>query len=95
MWPDITRVQFYEFQPSSPEGYLAVDDDEGELKMWFAGQPESWATLLARSNKLDRTKFPNLLWAHREMIPYLPLLLPYRLTAPLSNAIDTIAANPR
>jgi hypothetical protein len=95
MWPDITRVQFLEFRPSTPDRYLAVEDDEGELKMWFAGQPQSWATLLAESTELDKKKLPEVLWSHREMIPYLALLLPHRLTATLSNAIDAICANPR
>jgi hypothetical protein len=36
-----------------------------------------------------------LLWSYREMIPYLPLLFPYRLTSVLSNAIDAISTDPR
>jgi hypothetical protein len=95
MWPDITHVQFLELQPSSPERYLAEHDDDGELRMWFAGQPQSWAALFEQSNRLDRGRLPSLLWRHREMMPYLPLLLPYRLTATLAGAIDAIAANPQ
>ena len=88
MWSDITRVEFFEFQPSSPDQYLAVRDDAGELKMRFAGQPQSWAKLLEQSETLDRNRLPEILWARREMIPYLPLLFPYRLTATLGHAID-------
>ncbi|MGB9119883.1 MAG: hypothetical protein WCE73_04630 [Candidatus Angelobacter sp.] len=95
MWPAITRVQFFEFNPSGPDRYLAVEDDEGELKMWFPGQPQSWSALLAQSMELDKTRLPALLWSHREIIPYLPLLLPHRLTAMLANAVDSISANPR
>ena len=95
MWPDITQVQFFEFQPSSPDQYLAVQDDAGELKMWFAGQPQSWAALLAQSQTLDRSRLPEILWVRREMIPYLPLLFPYRLTATLGHAIDAVATDPR
>jgi hypothetical protein len=76
-------------------GHRAVEDEEGELKMWYAGQPQSWAALLANSCGLDRTKLPKLLWSRREMMPYLPLLFPYRLTPTLSNAIDAVSANPR
>ena len=93
MWPDITLVQFLEFQPSSPDQYLAVQDDAGELKMWSAGQPQSWAALLAQSRTLDRGKLPKILWAQREMIPYLPLLFPYRLTATLGHAIDIVVTD--
>ena len=95
MWSNITRVQFLEFQPSSPDQYLSVEDDDGELKMWFAGQPQSWARLLTESRSLDRRKLPEILWARREMIPYLPLLFPYRLTATLGNAIDAVAFHPK
>jgi hypothetical protein len=91
MWPDITRVQFYEFQPSKPEQYLAVDDDAGELRMWFAGQPQSWKELLEKSNESDEEKLPHILLAHREMLPFLPLLFPHRLTATVGRAIDRLA----
>ena len=95
MWLDITQVQFLEFQPSSPDQYLAVQDDAGELKMWFAGQPQSWAALLAQARTLDRSSLPEILWVRREMIPYLPLLFPYLLTATLGHAIDVVATDPR
>ena len=95
MWEDITRVQFLEFQPSSPNQYLAVEDDDGELKAWSAGQPQSWASLLEQSRTLDCCTLPEILRERREMIPYLPLLFPYRLTAALGHAIDTVARNPR
>ena len=88
MWSDITRVEFNEFQPSSPDQYLAVQDDAGELKVWFAGRPQSWAVLLEQSETLDRDRLPKILWVRREMIPYLPLLFPYRFTATLGHAID-------
>jgi hypothetical protein len=95
MWPDITQVQLIEFQPSSPNRYLSVEDDEGELRMWFAGQPQSWSALQTQSRALDRSKLPATLLARSEMIPYLPPLFPYRLTAILANAIDAIATDPR
>jgi hypothetical protein len=94
MWSDITRVQCVEFQPSAPDAYLAVKDESGELKMWFAGQPHSWAALLRQSRQLETTRLPDVLWARRELIPYLPLLFPYRLTATLSGVLDTIASDP-
>ncbi len=95
MWPDITRVQLYEFRPATPEQYLAAEDNGGELKMWFAGQPQSWSALLDASNTPDSGTLPKLLLAHCEMLPYLPLLLPHRLTAAISRAIDGLAAHPR
>ena len=95
MWSDITQVEFLEFQPSSPDQYLAVEDTDGDLRTWSAGQPQSWSALLAQSRILDRNQLPEILWERREMIPYLPLLFPYRLTATLAHAIDTVATNPR
>ena len=94
MWSDITHVEFLEFQPSTPNQYLAVEDPDGRLRTSFAGQPQSWGALLAQSRILDRSQLPEILWERREMIPYLPLLFPYRLTATLAHAIDTVATNP-
>lgn len=95
MWSDITRVQFVEFQPSSPNQYLAVEDDDGELKTWFARRPQSWTDLLRGSRTLDRSRLPEILWDRREMIPFLPLLFPYRLTATLGHAIHEVAFRPK
>lgn len=95
MWSDITRVQFVEVQPPSPDQYLAVEDDDCELKTWFAGRPQSWANLLKGSKELDRSRLPKILWDRREMIPFLPLLFPYRLTATLSHAIHEVAFRPK
>lgn len=95
MWNDITRVQFVEVQPSSPDQYLAVEDDDCELKTWFAGRPQSWANLLKGSKNLDHSRLPKILWDRREMIPFLPLLFPYRLTATLGHAIHEVAFRPK
>ena len=95
IWPDITRIQFIEFRPSAPERYLAPMDDEGVLAEWFAGQPQSWATLLASARTKDHSVLPAVLRKHREMIPYLPLLFPYRFTAILASAVDALTQAPR
>ncbi len=94
-WSSITRVQFLEFQPSTPDNYLAVEDNDGELRMWFAGQPQSWAVLVAQSTDLDKALLPQLLWSRRELMPYLPILFPHRLTATLAKAVDAIASDPK
>jgi len=49
---------------------------------------------IGTDSDLDGEEFDGR-WAHREIIPYLPLLVPHRLTAMLSNAVDSISANPR
>jgi hypothetical protein len=94
MWSDITQVEFVEFQPSEPDRYLAHDDDQGQMKTWFAGQPQSWSALLKEARNLDPALLPDALWKHRELIPYLPLLFPYRLTRAMAHAVDTIAGDP-
>lgn len=94
MWSDVTHVEFVEFQPSTPYQYLAQDDDEGQMKTWFAGQPQSWSELLKEARSLDPTVLPDALWRHRELIPYLPLLFPQRLTRAMAHAVDTIAGDP-
>lgn len=94
MWPDITQVEFMEFQPSSPDKYLAPKDDEGTLRAWFSPLPQSWAALLSESRRSDYSALPILLRQRRELIPYLPLLFPYRLTATLAAAIDALTGDP-
>ncbi len=95
MWPEITEVRFMEFRPSAPERYLAPKDDDGTLVEWLAGQPQSWASLLGTARTKDFSVLPHMLRRHREMVPYLALLLPYRLTATLAAAIDAISYGPR
>jgi hypothetical protein len=93
MWSDITQVEFLEFQPASPDRYLALEDDDGELRMWFAGQPQSWAALLAQAQTLELYRLPEILFMRRELLPYLPLLFPHRFTSTLAHATDAIASN--
>jgi len=94
LWADITRIELIEIQPSNPNAYLAGEDPDSEMRVSFAGQPQSWAELLAESRALDRSKLPDLLWARRELMPYLPLLFPYRFTKVLASAIDSLATDP-
>ena len=94
MWPEITRIQFMEFRPSAPDRYLAPKDDDGVLTERFPGQPQSWAALLASARTKDYTVLPPVLRRQREMIPYLPLLFPYRFTATLAAAVDAVANGP-
>ena len=94
MWPAITRIQFMEFRPSAPDRYLAPDDDDGVLATWFPGQPQSWTALLAGARTKDYSALPHVLRRHREVIPYLPLLFPYRFTATLAAAVDALTYAP-
>ena len=84
-----------EFRPSAPDRYLAPEDDDGVLATWFAGQPQSWAALLASARTKDYSVLPPVLLQHREVIPYLPLLFPYRFTATLAAAVDALTDGPR
>ena len=95
MWPEITSIQFMEFRPSAPDRYLAPQDDDGVLATWFAGQPQSWVALLASAQTKDYSVLPPVLLKHREVIPYLPLLFPYRLTDTLAAAVDALTYGPR
>jgi hypothetical protein len=93
-WAPITRIEFLEFRPDVPSDYLAVRCGEGELHMWFAEQPQSWRSLLLRARTVDTAQLPSLLLKHREMLPYLPLIFPYRFTSAVAGAIDSLATDP-
>ena len=43
----------------------------------------------------DYNVLPALLRTRREMIPYLPLLFPYRFTGTLAAAVDAVGYGPR
>jgi hypothetical protein len=92
MCPDITRIIFCETQPSQPLAYLASNDPDSVLRQSFPGQPQSWAALLSEARRRRDDELPPILWERREMLPYLPLLFPYRFTASLARAIDVIGS---
>ena len=94
MWPDITQVEHVELRPSAPDQYLASNDEHAEMRTWFPGQPQSWSALLEDARTLDSASLPDALWEHRELIPYLPLLFPHRLTRAMAHAVDVVAADP-
>ena len=94
VWPEITRIQLMEFRPSAPERYLAPRDDDGKLFRWFAEPRQSWKVLLASARTKDYRKLPGVLLRQREMIPYLPLLFPFRFTATLAAAVEAISSKP-
>src|SRR6266496_349623 len=79
LWPDVTRLHFVEVRPSRPIQLLAEDDPDGQQQTWAPDMPASWATLTERASKVEEAELPMVLWQHLYMLPYLPLLLPYRL----------------
>lgn len=91
LWPLTTRLTLCEFQPSSPAKYLSANDKEGVLKMWQANAPESWKRLTETAEKMSESELPGELWRKAEFLPYLALLLPYRLTSATAKALDYLA----
>lgn len=88
VWPDVTRLHFVEFRPSTPLKLLAEDDPEGQQQTWAPDMPASWATLTQRASNVEEASLPMVLWQHLYMLPYLPLLLPYRLTSNVAKVVD-------
>jgi hypothetical protein len=88
LWSTISKVEFFEFEPSSPAMLLSANDTEGSLRMWRASTPQSWASLHAASRLVDEGRLPKLLWRHPECLPYLGLILPAHFTSSIGKAID-------
>jgi hypothetical protein len=44
---------------------------------------------------IQRNDLPGILWRRPEMIPYLTLLFPHRLTGAFAKAIDEVSHNPQ
>jgi len=88
IWADVTRVEFLELRPSQPEYYLAMQDTNGILDMRQPPMPESWARISASAETINLSALPKLLCERRELLPYLPLLFPHRLTSDLAKGMD-------
>lgn len=88
MWGAISRVTFCETRVSSPEQYLAIDDENADLAIWPPNSPESWTRLNGQAAEMRESALPGVLWRNLEYLPYLPLLFPYRLTADVGRALD-------
>ena len=93
IWSEVTRLDFCEFTPSRPDRYLSTQDHDGKLGIWRAGTPESWIRLRERATSVRESVLPALLWRRSEFLPYLPLLLPYRLTADMGRVLDYVNAD--
>jgi hypothetical protein len=93
LWPNVTRLHFCEFRPSRPHHLLAHSDPEGEMHTWAPATPQSWSALRAQSGTMAEAELPSRLWQKLEMLPYLPLLMPYRLTASVARALDYLAVS--
>lgn len=88
LWASYTRLITCEFLPSSPARLLTLGDDDGRLEMRMPKQPGSWGALRSEALKLDKAELPTVLWRHPEMIPFIPLILPSRLTSSVVRAMD-------
>lgn len=93
LWPAVTRLSFHEFQTTSPEYVLAAYDREGQLLMWEPAAPESWNLLTSRAMEVRESELPGVLWRHLEILPYLLLLFPYRLTRATERALEYASTN--
>jgi hypothetical protein len=88
LWPDVTRVHFVEYRPMPPFNLMADYDSEGEQETWAPAMPASWGELRREALTLSETELPQVLWQHLYILPYLPLIFPFRLTRSISKALD-------
>lgn len=91
VWPAVTRIHHCELLPSEPHQVLSVEDTEGEHHTWAPGSPQSWAELRRVSSTMHEEELPQRLWRNVEMLPYLPLLFPHRMTSRVAKGIDYMA----
>lgn len=88
LWPSVTKLHFAETHTSSPAGLLAHNDPDATLETWAPAAPASWAKLVETACIVDEGKLPMRLWQQLGVLPYLPLLYPYRLTREVAMALD-------
>lgn len=91
LWPAVTRLHFAEFQPSTPANLLAHNDPDGTHQTWAPAAPASWTKLRESALTVREEAIPARLWQQLGVLPYLPLIYPYRLTRDVAMALDYMA----
>ena len=91
LWPNITKMHFTEFVPDEVEDLLAHYASSGVQRTWAPATPGSWADLKRDAGSFSPEELPGTLWKHLELLPYLPLVYPHRLTAVLARALDHLS----
>lgn len=88
LWPSVTKMHFAETRPSVPANLLSHDDRDAKLETWAPPAPGSYAKLVEVASTVDEGAIPTRLWQQLSMLPYLPLIYPYRLTRDVAMALD-------
>jgi hypothetical protein len=92
LWPNITRIHSCEFCPTSPADLLAHHSQNGVMRTWAMPFPSSWGAIREEATVVGEDELPQRLWQHLEILPYLALLYPYRLTRATSKALDYLVS---
>lgn len=90
LWPAVTHVHFVEYVPSNPVGLMRALDETGQQHTWAPGTPQSWSAFVEEARVVKESELPRILWRSPEMLPFVPLLFPYRLTGAISKALDNL-----
>jgi hypothetical protein len=91
LWPSVTMIHFAETRASTPANLLSHNDPDARLETWVPEAPASWAKLVNTASAVDESALPMRLWQQLAVLPYLPLLYPYRLTRDVAKALDYMA----
>lgn len=91
LWRGASRLTFCETKVSAPAFVLAHDDPDATHEAWIPAAPESWARLKGLATVAPEICLPQRLWQHPEMIPYLSLIYPHRLTRVTGIAFDYVS----
>jgi len=90
-WGNVSRINHYSFEPSSPSDYLAPRSSCGKLKSWFYPTPTSWSTLRAEAEECDFSRLPRALLECPEFVPFYCLSMPHRFNSTVADLLDQLA----
>jgi hypothetical protein len=93
LWPAVTRIEFAEFIPSEAANILTHFDQDGEHRIWAPETPASWIKLRQEACSISETALPLVLWRNADLLPFVPLIFPYRFTSSVAKALDYITQN--
>jgi len=91
IWPLATHLAFCEFEPSTAAEILSCDDCAGLLHTRVPPLTKSWSDMVTEARSLPEKDLPGTVWRQPFVIPFIPLIYPYRLTASVAKAIDYLA----
>ena len=89
-WEKITHLSLVASMPQDPWDWFRWEAPSAVLKSHFAGQPESWKSLLADAEQRKHSTLPTLLCDQPDFVLLYLLVFPHRLTPETLALVESV-----